>query len=90
VWQWLRIASFSVTFGVVSHVSPEASPPVFKGGHFLKINWPIFCVHGACLNEPMYWNNNDTSGSMIPANATLLLLPADGKKIKTKTQMNER
>jgi hypothetical protein len=65
VWQWRRIASFSVSFGVVSHVSPEASPPVFKGGHFLKINWPIFCVHGACLNEPMYWNNNDTSECVL-------------------------
>jgi hypothetical protein len=66
--------------GVVSPVSPEVSPPVFKGGHFLKINWPIFCVHGACLNEPMYWNNHDTSGSMIPANATLLLQPGRWKE----------
>ena len=46
---------------VVSHVSPEVSPQVFKGCHFLKINWPVFRISGAFLSEPFYSSNNVTS-----------------------------
>src|ERR1017187_1718744 len=61
VWRWRLFAPFSASFGVYfSRATRCFLPPIFPGGHLLKINWPVFRVPGAFLNEPSYSSKKDT------------------------------